>query len=142
MNNVDYTGAFVRIHWVLSCSWISALGGRPRLLFPSGTTEDDPEVDATALLAVDKVPPRVEALSSEALRLRDSLEVDGAVAEEVVLSSATIVDLILLPSARMLRLIKSSASVEDLDLVELCNEVKSICQKTILGQDKLKNHLI
>ena len=92
------------------------------------------------MLAVDKVPPRVEALSSEALRLRDSLEVDGAVAEEVVLSSATIVDLILLPSARMLRLIKSSASVEDLDLVELCNEVKSICQKTILGQDELKNH--
>ena len=38
----------------LSFSWISVLDGRPRFLFPSGTTDDDPEVDATALLAVDE----------------------------------------------------------------------------------------
>ena len=82
------------------------------------TAEDDPEVDAT---------DRVEAKSSEALRLRDSREVDGAVAEEDVLSSATIVDLILLPSARMLRITSSSAPVETLDLVGVSCEVKTIC---------------
>ena len=82
------------------------------------TAEDDPEVDAT---------DRVEAMSSEALRLRDSREVDGAVAEEDVLSSATIVDLILLPSARMLRITSSSAPVETLDLVGVWCEVKTIC---------------
>ena len=75
--------------------------------------------------------PLVEALSSEALRLRDSREVAGAVAEEDVLSSATIVDLILLPIARMLRTASSSGLVEDLDLVEFCCEVKANCQKSL-----------
>ena len=78
------------------------------------------------MLAVDEVPRLVETLSSEALRLRDSREVDGAVAEEVVLSSATIVDLILLPSARMFRLISSSASVvEDLEGTSILAGVRS-----------------
>ena len=60
------------------------------------------------------------ALSSEALRLRDPREeVDGSVvAEEADLSSATIVDLILLPSARMFLMISACAlsALEDLDL--------------------------
>ena len=61
-------------------------------------------------------------LSSEALRLRDPREeVDGSVVaeeEEADLSSATIVDLILLPSARMFLMISACAlsALEDLDL--------------------------
>ena len=60
-------------------------------------------------------------LSSEALRLRDPREeVDGSVVAELEadLSSATIVDLILLPSARMFLMISACAlsALEDLDL--------------------------
>ena len=68
----------------------------------------------------DEVLARVELpLSSEALRLRDPREeVDGSVAEEADLSSATIFDLILLPSVRMFRMISACplSALADLDL--------------------------